>query len=58
MQHLSLVQDDTAPADADFPPGWAEFEAARQRFFSLLATQAPLTLVTADQTEEQGTATS
>jgi hypothetical protein len=58
MRHLSLV-DDTARADDDFPPGWAEFEAARQRFFSLLATQAaPLTLVTADKAEEPGTATS
>ena len=40
MRHLSLVQD--ATATADFPPGWAEFEAARRRFFAgLVAEPAP-----------------
>jgi hypothetical protein len=57
MRHLYLVQDD--PALSDFPPGWAEFEAARQRFFARLETQAALlTLVPADQPEEQGTTAS
>ena len=37
MRHLSLVQDPTATAD--FPPGWAEFEAARRRFFAGLVAE-------------------
>jgi hypothetical protein len=39
MRHLHLVVDHE-PAPTDFPPTWAEFEAARQRFFTQLATQA------------------
>jgi hypothetical protein len=39
MRHLHLVVDHE-PAPTDFPPTWAEFEAARQRFFSGLAAQA------------------
>jgi hypothetical protein len=38
MRHLSLVKDN--PTTADFPPGWAEFEAARRRFFAGLEAQA------------------
>jgi hypothetical protein len=39
MRHLHLVVDHE-PAPTDFPPTWAEFDAARQRFFSRLAAQA------------------
>ena len=38
MRHLHLVPDpDSEPSD--FPPGWDEFQAARQRFFARLISQ-------------------
>jgi hypothetical protein len=36
MRHLHLVIDHE-PAPTDFPPTWAEYQAARQRCFARLA---------------------
>ena len=36
MRHLHLVIDHE-PAPTDFPPTWAEYQAARQRYFARLA---------------------
>ena len=36
MRHPHLVIDHE-PAPTDFPPTWAEYQAARQRFFARLA---------------------
>jgi hypothetical protein len=41
MRHLHLVPDPD-PEPSDFPPGWDEFQAARQRFFARLVSQADL----------------
>jgi len=36
MRHLHLVIDHE-PAPTDFPPTWAEYQAARKRYFAGLA---------------------
>jgi hypothetical protein len=52
MRHLSLVKDN--PTTADFPPGWAEFEAARRRFFAGLEAQAAPSDHASPETEPPG----
>jgi hypothetical protein len=57
MRHLHLVVDHE-PAPTDFPPTWAEFEAARGRFLARLAAPAAGAgdpdLVHAEPPEEAG----
>jgi hypothetical protein len=41
MRHLHLVTDHE-PVPSDFPPTWAEYQAARQRYFAGLIAEADI----------------
>jgi hypothetical protein len=41
MRHLELVIDHE-PVPSDFPPSWAEYQAARQRYFARLGPKADI----------------
>jgi hypothetical protein len=48
MRHLHLVIDHE-PAPTDFAPTWAEYQAARQRYFARLAEAEVARRTPADQ---------
>jgi hypothetical protein len=41
MRHPHLVTDHE-PVPSDFPPTWAEYQAARQRYFAGLIAEADI----------------